>query len=125
MLPIPTHQRIVLGKINFIYLKIKMIRRTIIRNITNLKFPRPLTTSLRCFSEAREAENLTHFGFETVKTSEKAEKGKNNKLRLQICCLIEFLYLSSQSLRECRRVIRSNERCHVTWNPPSMERYFC
>lgn len=42
------------------------------RNLTN----RCLTTTVRCNNKSEESEDLTHFGFETVKTKEKAEKGK-------------------------------------------------
>lgn len=37
---------------------------------------------------AEDPENLTHFGFETVKASEKAEKGK----KYLICCENNFNY---------------------------------
>lgn len=55
-----------------------MLRR-IIRNSLklNLSATRALTTSVRCDNKSNEAEDYTHFGFETVKTKEKAEKGKN------------------------------------------------
>lgn len=37
---------------------------------------RSLATTVRCHNKSEESEDFTHFGFETVKTKEKAEKGK-------------------------------------------------
>lgn len=53
--------------------------RKILRNSfkINLNAYRTLSTSLKCNNKSNEAEDYTHFGFETVKTKEKAEKGKN------------------------------------------------
>lgn len=53
-----------------------------IRSVSSLNslfrrdFVRLLSLSSRCGNKAEESENLTHFGFETIKSSEKAEKGK-------------------------------------------------
>lgn len=53
-----------------------MLRSVILRNFLKLQPVRLLSLSARCSNKAEESENLTHFGFETVKSSEKAEKGE-------------------------------------------------
>lgn len=60
-----------------------MIRSVLLRNIFASKFSRSAAVSVRGAGTSgsskqqvsEDPENLTHFGFETVKASEKAEKG--------------------------------------------------
>lgn len=56
--------------------------RKILKNSLKLNYTvsRTLTTTVRSDNKSNEAEDYTHFGFETVKTKEKAEKGRNIKL---------------------------------------------
>lgn len=61
-----------------------MIRRVILRNIPLWQSVRPLTVSAKCNNNAEKSENLTHFGFETVKSSEKADKGKTFLMTINI-----------------------------------------
>lgn len=55
-----------------------MLRRAILSNLILRQSARPLSLSARFSNKVEENENLTHFGFETVKSSEKAEKGKSS-----------------------------------------------
>lgn len=59
-----------------------MFRSMILINSCRRQLVRQLTSSTRCSNKVDESENLTHFGFETVKSSEKAEKGEVNEFRL-------------------------------------------
>lgn len=52
-------------------LKRFIIKPTIWRNVS-----KSITTTAQRTNEVKESDNVTHFGFETVKSSEKAEKGK-------------------------------------------------
>lgn len=50
-------------------------------NLITRQLARSLSLSARCCNKVEESENLTHFGFETVKSSEKADKGKSHKFQ--------------------------------------------
>lgn len=56
-----------------------MIRQVILRNyskfVSQKRWSSIICSSNRHFS-VQQSDELTHFGYETVKTSEKAEKGK-------------------------------------------------
>lgn len=61
-----------------------MLRKILTNSIKlNYSIGRTLSTTIRCHNKSSEAEDYTHFGFETVKTKEKAEKGKLNFLILK------------------------------------------
>lgn len=59
-----------------------MIRRVFLANLITRQLSRSLSLSARCCNKVEESENLTHFGFETVKSSEKADKGKFHEFQI-------------------------------------------
>ena len=56
-----------------------MLRKFLVSSFRIKSASRTITTSLRSHNKSNEAEDYTHFGYETVKTTEKAEKGKFSK----------------------------------------------
>lgn len=62
-----------------------MMRRFLINSIKlNINQSRRLTTTVRCDNKSKESEDYTHFGFETVKSKDKAEKGKHYNFALNL-----------------------------------------
>lgn len=67
-----------ISKINKDFIRFnKMLKRLIIKPTIWRNVSKTITTSAHTKVEVKESDNVTHFGFETVKSSEKAEKGKN------------------------------------------------
>lgn len=63
-----------------------MIRQVIVRNCQKLISQNQLrfiSLSSRSLSGVQQSDDVTHFGFETVKTSEKSKKGEF--LRFALC----------------------------------------
>lgn len=103
----------------------KMLRRANFRLLNKLKNWTKSTVPVRlCSAKPVASTDYTHFGYETVKTQDKTEKGRQNCVMF-INKFIMKRSRSPQSIRGCSSKVRSHERCHVTGHSPRLEGYFC
>lgn len=56
-----------------------MISSVVLANLIRRQLVRQLSVSSKYCNKTEEHKDFTHFGFETVKSSEKAEKGEHIK----------------------------------------------
>lgn len=63
------------SKVDFPKRKQRMLRQILKIKLSSNQL-RWLSTSVKCHNKSKESEDYTHFGFETVKSKDKAEKGK-------------------------------------------------
>lgn len=72
------------------------MRRILVNSIKlNSNQSRRLTTTVRCHNKSEESEDYTHFGFETVKSKDKAEKGE---MLISLNCFVILHFYSPQSI---------------------------